>query len=565
MQKSSQLPWALILLAATLVVSACATTSGDAFRTVASAELGPAQADGTPPSEDQADQQGEDPALEEPEEPEEPGLTVRSDPSGARVFLNGVFVGTTPLTLTELTNGIYEVRLVKTGYRTQVARVSYRGGTSTLDADLEPITGFIHVLPVPATAQVTIDGNTVVDGFAEVLIGSHRVSVRQFGFDELQRTVTVLEDRVTTVAAELSPAAFAISDLRVNRAVFNPANPGVLGQVRIAFRVTTFGSGTVNVLDPEGTTIYSAMVGPFDTWDQTLTWDGRDESRRPVADGQYTVTVAGRARDDDSQVLLTGPQLTVDSSRIITMRSLWNGLSGTLFAPTAEVLPALSFSAGLLAAAHKGSLGGGDVGVRIPTTFGVRLGVGGNMEVSTLVSTVIWAADAESTPIPSATLALKWALLPRDPRRSLSAAAALRATYSDAPYTDSFTTFHGVGLSLPVSLHAGPLVFTAAPELMVSTARPYDGDAGGLVTWAYGRAGIILDRGSLVTAISTAVRTDAHPNLFSLAQDLSLKVGAELHWMLPGTPVSLSVIGAGEFSSTEVYFGSAGGGFSVLY
>ena len=82
--------------------------------------------------------------LNEPGEPPESGfgsLSINSDPSGANVFIDDQYKGTTPLTISGLpTAHIYNIALTMQGYRTYSASVHIRNGkTSTVSATLTPI------------------------------------------------------------------------------------------------------------------------------------------------------------------------------------------------------------------------------------------------------------------------------------------------------------------------------------------------------------------------------------------------------------------------------------------
>lgn len=64
-------------------------------------------------------------------------LALKSTPERAKVYINGVYYGLTPLSL-ELAPGIYEVEIKNKGYRSTTEKVSVRqDATTELDAELE--------------------------------------------------------------------------------------------------------------------------------------------------------------------------------------------------------------------------------------------------------------------------------------------------------------------------------------------------------------------------------------------------------------------------------------------
>ncbi|MCA9564690.1 MAG: PEGA domain-containing protein, partial [Myxococcales bacterium] len=105
--------------------------------------------------------------LEAPLEPESPPLAaadaayiITSQPVGARVELDGRFIGTTPATANDLVVGqSYHLRLTFDGYRSaeQVLEVT-EGGVSEVEVSLRRLLGAIQVTTEPAGANLFLDG-----------------------------------------------------------------------------------------------------------------------------------------------------------------------------------------------------------------------------------------------------------------------------------------------------------------------------------------------------------------------------------------------------------------------
>ena len=74
-------------------------------------------------------------------EPERGTLSINSDPSGANVYLDEQYQGTTPLTISVLPRRLYhKIALTMPGYRTYFTIVSISNGkTSTVSATLIPV------------------------------------------------------------------------------------------------------------------------------------------------------------------------------------------------------------------------------------------------------------------------------------------------------------------------------------------------------------------------------------------------------------------------------------------
>lgn len=87
------------------------------------------------------------------------GLTVYSAPPEARVYVNNQIAGDTPLTLTNLTVGEYEVRVEKRGYAPQQRSVRLGSGARGIEEfRLERNSGTLVLVTEPAGVQVYVDG-----------------------------------------------------------------------------------------------------------------------------------------------------------------------------------------------------------------------------------------------------------------------------------------------------------------------------------------------------------------------------------------------------------------------
>ena len=95
-------------------------------------------------------------------------LTVTSTPSGADIYVDNTWIGTTPLTGYEVDTGVRHekqvtVGLVLSGYKNHVEQLTLRGGQHTpLDVGLERFisrTGTLTVTSTPSGASVYIDGD----------------------------------------------------------------------------------------------------------------------------------------------------------------------------------------------------------------------------------------------------------------------------------------------------------------------------------------------------------------------------------------------------------------------
>jgi len=87
-------------------------------------------------------------------------IFVDSFPKECEVYLNGSLKGTTPLTITNLTFGDYELKIIKDGYEDEVKHVTLdrNNQKKIVMAALEHATFTLQVNSSPANAEVYVDG-----------------------------------------------------------------------------------------------------------------------------------------------------------------------------------------------------------------------------------------------------------------------------------------------------------------------------------------------------------------------------------------------------------------------
>jgi hypothetical protein len=535
---------AMVITAVALV--SCATSSGTLLDQVREAEGADEESPPTPP----------------PPPPENvEGLEIRTDPSGAEVWLNGRYQGTTPLVVGGLVKGTYRLRIARDGFHDTVVWLEYPGGDMTYAVTLDPILGFVQVDVSPRGAEVTLDGKRLSRGITPIPVGTYTVKVSAFGYRTWNDRIAVWENIVTPVTVDLEPAAFSISPPSIGRAVVNPENPGLLGTLEARFEVTAPGNGTVTVFDRSGGEVYRQELPEFRTWSQRFRW-------RPtgnIPDGEYSLLVSGLGRDGvaSQQEIL----FSVDRTVRIAPRSSWSGSSGLMYAPVAEVLPAGSFQSSLLGIAYV------DVAedeVQAPLQLSFRAGLGADLELGGSFGAILTGA----APPLAGGLWLRWKFA--EPQRPLGLGAAIeaKAALQGVPgsgilATDTLANFSGFSIGLPLQLTLGAFSLIAAPAIIAS-AWQVDYEASGPLTsiapatWMYWKAGLMFDTGSFVAGLSASARSDPLPAGF-LSIALPLQAGAEFLCLLPGTHVLVSGAIAGEFGGDEGMYLMGGIGLGLLF
>lgn len=141
-------------------------------------------------------------------------LEVSSTPPGARVYIDGVEMGISPLTK-HLSAGTHIVLLTLNGYNDKTTAVTLTNGlTIQLPVILIPFsptpltTGSLQIRTTPDGAAVYVDGGsqgitlTTVSGLS---IGDHTVRLMKAGYTDYQQTITISGGQITPLNIELVP------------------------------------------------------------------------------------------------------------------------------------------------------------------------------------------------------------------------------------------------------------------------------------------------------------------------------------------------------------------------
>ncbi|WP_317296070.1 PEGA domain-containing protein [Methanoculleus nereidis] len=144
-------------------------------------------------------------------------IKATSSPSGAYVYMDGVYKGRTPMTLTSVSAKKHNIELDLSGYYDWKSSVTVSPGvTSYVNAHLTSVpsetTGAIDVVSYPAGADIFLDdkyqGKTPTAGvyaISNVAVGSHTVRVALSGYQDYTTSVVVSGATTSHVTATLQP------------------------------------------------------------------------------------------------------------------------------------------------------------------------------------------------------------------------------------------------------------------------------------------------------------------------------------------------------------------------
>jgi hypothetical protein len=141
-------------------------------------------------------------------------LYMTSNPSGAQVYVDSSYRGTTPTTVGNLAPGTHAVLLRLSGYQDFSGTATiYASQTTTMSANLVQVTpttslGTLAISSSPSAAEVYVDN--VFRGYTPLTLtdispGSHSITLSLAGYQDWLGTVQVSDGQTTTVQGTLIP------------------------------------------------------------------------------------------------------------------------------------------------------------------------------------------------------------------------------------------------------------------------------------------------------------------------------------------------------------------------
>lgn len=218
-------------------------------------------------------------------------VNVRTNVSGASVYIDGSYKGTTPLTSIKIQKGYHSLRVTKSRYTEETLNFHIRDGeTENFYINLELNTGWVNVSSKFSDLEIYIDGNRSYQTSNELEAGSHTIKARKFGYEDYERSFYLSRNQTLNLDIEMTKAKFKITSITASKKVFNPENKGSLGNCLIKFSVNAPATGYLEIKDSLGN-IYLREKYEFTTWDYEYEWDGADNDGYILYDDIYTITL----------------------------------------------------------------------------------------------------------------------------------------------------------------------------------------------------------------------------------------------------------------------------------
>ncbi|MFA5332618.1 MAG: PEGA domain-containing protein, partial [Methanoregula sp.] len=144
-------------------------------------------------------------------------IYVESNPSGAAIYMDGVFEGYSPMTISQIAPGSYQMKATLSGYSSDSSTVVvYSGQTSgyypNLQASPSPHrdTGTVYVTSSPSAASIYIDGNYYGKTPLTVTLypGTHNIVLKMSGYNDYSTTVYVYANQAQNLPVTMTTAVY---------------------------------------------------------------------------------------------------------------------------------------------------------------------------------------------------------------------------------------------------------------------------------------------------------------------------------------------------------------------
>lgn len=145
-------------------------------------------------------------------------ITIKSDPSGAEVYVDDEKVGTTPYLMKKIKLGQHVVELRKTGYESTADMVTIKIGEPNTQLENVKLTairvpmGSLELSSNPTGAIITINGKQygqTPKTITEFEVGTYTVYFSKEGYENLAQTVTVKDGKQETLSVTMMKTSVA--------------------------------------------------------------------------------------------------------------------------------------------------------------------------------------------------------------------------------------------------------------------------------------------------------------------------------------------------------------------
>jgi hypothetical protein len=134
-------------------------------------------------------------------------ISLSSEPTNAKIFIDGIEVGTTPASLESVLHGTHLVEVRMDGYSVLEKRVNVEPGKETvLTAKLQVNTGSVSIKSQPKSAKIYLDGKHVgitPESITSINPGIHEIKVEMENYDVWTDTINIETGKENVITAVL--------------------------------------------------------------------------------------------------------------------------------------------------------------------------------------------------------------------------------------------------------------------------------------------------------------------------------------------------------------------------
>jgi len=486
-------------------------------------------------------------------------LVISSNPAGAEIFLNEIYIGTSPIELVKYPDGFYRIRIVKNGYSEYRSSFFFDEKQNRHHAILSRITGTMKLSVSPAETIILLGLDKIIPGTSSLPAGNYAIEATLFGYSRQSIPVTIRENQTTEVSIVLVPSSFSISGISVLPQKANPRLPGVRGDIVVRFEASGSGKGKFAVRDKGGTIVFEKKLDPFHARYQTVTWNGKDSSQNNLPDGKYKAEITAVSADDSTTSSVTA-EFQIAQSEYSGARNITSGAAGLFLLPDSIILSNLRMQADALFMLLPDESGD----QASPLFFSFGMGILDTGEAT--IATSIVMSPSDKIPV-SLTASYKHAFVKPAYPGGLGLSGLAKLTLRNTAVSDISANPTGFCAGIPLEIRIGDYGFGISPELYLSWERSsWDG----LATYPLGfyasgaaRMGMFYDNGAFSAGISFAMFSAPFDSGFVI--QFPLYTAAEARFLVPDT--SLYISGNAVFlvqENGEIDW-SAGVGVSLLW
>ncbi|MDP8207084.1 MAG: PEGA domain-containing protein [Candidatus Electryonea clarkiae] len=229
---------------------------------------------------------------------------IKSDPPGATVYLNEkTMQGVTPLSIEQVTAGLYSIRLVKGDYVGEEEFFIEPDIINRVDVVLELGQASLRVSSAPYEAVLFIDGEEIgptPQSVADLTAGNHEIKLSLSGYNDYKETVRLKVGETNRINATL-----------VMKTVLNVTSSPTGANIFI--NDISWGTTPVTLDDIKpGTTLITAKLKDYHTWHDTIRIEeGAKKSINATMQPAFKGAISFAALPEGTSVELNGMVLGV--------------------------------------------------------------------------------------------------------------------------------------------------------------------------------------------------------------------------------------------------------------